>query len=102
MELFGKKCDRCGTRTRNKQDDLPICEPCAQEMALMVEASQEALRICPSDGTSMKKEVAHMLVIDRCPQCSGAWLDGGELERLKNGVENVALVLMARGVSFGI
>jgi Zn-finger nucleic acid-binding protein len=47
----------------------------------------------------MTKEVAHMLVIDRCPDCKGVWLDGGELDRIKDGVESNAVLLMARGMS---
>jgi hypothetical protein len=102
MALFGEKCHRCGNRTRNKEDDKAVCGSCVEEMKLMLEASQEASMLCPADGATMKKEVAHMLVIDRCPNCSGVWLDGGELERLRNGVENDALMLMARGISYPI
>ncbi|MGB0692178.1 MAG: zf-TFIIB domain-containing protein [Pseudomonadales bacterium] len=35
-----------------------------------------------------------MIVIDRCPKCQGVWLDGGELERLKGGVESGAIMAM--------
>ncbi len=45
MALLGEKCDRCGTRTRHKEDDQPICGPCAQEMNLMVDASEETERL---------------------------------------------------------
>ena len=102
MALLGEKCDRCGTRTRHKEDDQPICGPCAQEMNLMVDASEETERLCPIDGEKMSKEIAHMLVIDRCPSCQGVWLDGGELERLKGGVEAAALNAMSRGFTFPI
>ncbi|MBW2422744.1 MAG: zf-TFIIB domain-containing protein [Deltaproteobacteria bacterium] len=49
----------------------------------------------------MQKEIAHMLVIDRCPTCGGVWLDGGELERLKGDVNEQALLAMSRGFGFG-
>ncbi len=68
-------------------------------MSLLVAASGEAKRPCPSDGTPMTKEIAHMLVIDRCPQCSGVWLDGGELERLKEGVQMEAVMATTRGLT---
>ena len=97
MAIFGEHCDRCGKRTRHTEDDKPICEPCAQEMALMVQAQDESARQCPIDGAQMSKEIAHMIVIDRCPKCQGVWLDGGELERLKGGVEAGALMAMASG-----
>ncbi len=102
MALFGEKCHRCGQRTRHKEDDQAICENCVQEMHLMVDAAEEAIRTCPKDGATMRKEVAHMLVIDRCPECAGVWLDGGELERLKQGFENDAVMLMARGMTYPV
>lgn len=97
MSLFGDKCARCGARTKNTVADSPTCEACAKEMELMVQAEGETSRPCPVDGETMKKEVAHMLVIDRCPKCQGVWLDGGELERIKGGVEAKALMAMANG-----
>ena len=100
MAIFGEKCDRCGKRTRHTEEDKPICEVCANEMALMVEAQGEAPHQCPVDGVQMVKEIAHMMVIDRCPECKGVWLDAGELERFKGGVETEALLLMARGISY--
>jgi hypothetical protein len=97
MALFGEKCARCGIKTRHKKDDKPTCEACEQEMQLLVEAEGEQSRPCPVDGESMKKEVAHMLIIDRCPRCHGVWLDAGELERIKGGVEASALMAMTSG-----
>ena len=99
MPLFAPRCDRCGTRTRNEEGDKPVCPACVQEMELMLEASQEAARACPVDGVKMGKEVAHMLVIDRCPSCNGVWMDGGELERMKGDLQEVAVMAMARGLS---
>jgi hypothetical protein len=97
MALFGEKCARCGTRTRHEVDGSATCEACEKEMQLIVEAEGEAKRPCPIDGEWMDKEVAHMIVIDRCPKCHGVWLDGGELERIKGGVEATALMAMANG-----
>jgi Zn-finger nucleic acid-binding protein len=45
----------------------------------------------------MTKVVAHTLVIDRCPACHGAWLDGGELERLRDDVARDSMIAIARG-----
>lgn len=97
MSLFGEKCDRCGSRTKNTRAGQPICETCVEEMDLLVKAEAESRRSCPIDGQAMSKEIAHMLVIDRCPKCNGIWLDGGELERIKGGVEAAALKAMAHG-----
>jgi Zn-finger nucleic acid-binding protein len=69
-------------------------------MELLVQASDENSRSCPVDQVAMQKEIAHMLVIDRCPTCGGVWLDGGELERLKGDVNEQALLAMSRGFGF--
>ena len=97
MSLFGEKCARCGHNTRRKVNDSPMCEHCERETSLLLAAGTEKTRPCPVDGENMTKEVAHMIVIDRCPKCQGVWLDGGELERLKGGVEAEAILAMANG-----
>lgn len=99
MSLFGDKCARCGARTRHEVEGKATCEACEKEMELLVQASAETLRSCPVDGVTMSKEIAHMIVVDRCPTCKGVWLDGGELERLKGGVESSAVMAMAAGFS---
>ena len=73
-----------------------MCESCEQEVQLLVSAKGESERKCPIDDTAMQKEISHMIVIDRCPQCGGVWLDSGELERMKGGVEEDALLAMSR------
>jgi hypothetical protein len=98
MALFAKKCERCGQKTRNEHDNKPVCESCARELDLLVEASRESSRICPIDGTEMSKSIAHMIVVDRCPKCQGVWLDGGELENLYSEASDDALVQMTRGL----
>lgn len=97
MSLFGEKCARCGARTRNEMNGVPTCEQCAEELHLLMQAQGEQLRRCPVDDEVMKKEIAYMIVIDRCPKCQGVWLDGGELDRIKGGVEAKAILAMANG-----
>lgn len=46
-----------------------------------------AIRKCPVDGTSMNRirfGEKIPLEIDECPECGGVWLDGGELEKLRD------------------
>lgn len=81
--LFGAMCARCGeNRTRSKRDDIPTCSEC-EEKILKKKAESEETHNCPVDGAVMHKEVVHMLVIDRCPECGGVWLDPEELEAIK-------------------
>ena len=51
---------------------------------------REAVRSCPVDSASTKKDVVHNVIIDRCGKCGGIWLDGGELEVLKKAIETGA------------
>ncbi len=40
---------------------------------------------CPVDGSNLMRVLSQKdrnVVLDRCPQCLGVWLDGGELKRL--------------------
>ena len=41
------------------------------------------LHPCPDDGTSMEREDFGGIAADVCPDCSGVWLDRGELIHLK-------------------
>jgi len=34
------------------------------------------------DGAAMRKDVVENLLIDRCPDCGGIWLDHDEIEAL--------------------
>ncbi len=95
MAFFGSKCSRCGNRTGRKGDTT--CDSCRATVELRVQAQDEVQRLCPVDGTTMTKDVAHMLVLDRCPQCRGVWLDGGELEHIAE-INDKALAAMSRGM----
>ncbi len=66
-------------------------------MRLMLIADGETKRRCPVDDTELTKEIAHMLVIDRCPTCRGIWLDADEMERISEDVANEAMMAVARG-----
>ena len=88
MAMWGEKCVRCGERrTRETYEGLPTCEGCQQAMAAKLKAESEAGRSCPMDGSPMTKEIVHNVVLDRCPSCGGMWLDGGEMELLRAGIE---------------
>jgi hypothetical protein len=82
--LFGERCARCGKqRTKGAFEGLPTCKKCQAE----IKADREEKRPCPLDGAVMNKEVVLNVVIDRCPSCAGVWLDSGELELVKKGIE---------------
>jgi hypothetical protein len=57
---------------------------------------------CPKCGSDLTTEEYHGIEIDRCPDCHGMWLDGGEAEDLlrreDEGVINIFRSIM-KGVS---
>jgi hypothetical protein len=98
MSLFGSKCVRCGQRTLDVFAEQPTCASCRQEIELALAAAAEQPRACPVDRQTLGKEIVHGVIIDRCPQCKGVWLDAGELERINGDV----VMGMVTGVYPGI
>jgi hypothetical protein len=56
----------------------------AKELAAQERAKEQQLHYmkCPKCGGSLTTEVSHAIEIDRCIDCSGVWLDAGELEKI--------------------
>jgi Zn-finger nucleic acid-binding protein len=52
------------------------------------------------DAAEMEKEILLNLVIDRCPTCRGVWLDGGELEQMRNSIEEGLSKTLVRGMTY--
>lgn len=99
MALWGEKCVRCGDqRTRHTYEGLPTCEPCEEKLVARIKADAETPRRCLLDGKVMTKEIVLNLVLDRCPACQGVWLDGGELELLREGLERGMAADFARAI----
>ena len=72
-------CVRCREHPASEElDGLPTCHRCAG----LLRGRAEEHRLCPVDQTEMRKEILQNLVIDRCPDCGGIWLDHDELEVL--------------------
>lgn len=88
MGVWGEKCVRCGNkRTKETYDGLPTCDQCRAALEARLRADAEERRVCPLDGIAMSKEIVWNVVVDRCPTCRGMWLDGGELDLVKTGIE---------------
>jgi hypothetical protein len=99
MSLLGEKCARCGKRrTRKEFAGVPTCDECQHALEMKLIAAKEAPRACPVDRVPMAKEIAANVVIDRCPQCKGVWLDGGELDLLRGAIEAGVTESVLRGV----
>jgi hypothetical protein len=97
--LFGERCVRCGaTRTKKEFEGLPTCEPCE----LKIKSEREEKRPCPMCQKPMEKTVVLNIIVDKCPTCHGAWLDGGELDLLKQGIEAGAGAQFATGMCLGM
>jgi hypothetical protein len=101
MSLFAAKCIRCGERTRQTYQDKPTCDRCRDELELALAESVEEKRVCPADGATLKKEIVHGVIIDRCATCRGVWLDPGELERVSQEVADEVWKAMAYGRPMG-
>lgn len=85
-KLFGERCERCErcgeTRTKGEFEGLPTCDKCE----LKIQADREEKRACPMCAAAMNKSVVLNVIVDKCPSCHGAWLDGGELDLLKKAL----------------
>ena len=81
-------CVRCGEAPADRvYKGAPTCENCEKLLEASLMAKHERSRECPVDSVEMTKEIVLSIVVDRCPVCHGVWLDGGELELLKNAIK---------------
>jgi hypothetical protein len=101
MGLFGEKCARCESeRADGEYEGVPTCEGCREAIEAKLRAGRETRRTCPVDDSEMTKEVLLNIVIDRCPTCSGVWLDRGELESMKRMIEAGLTTDLLRGMTY--
>lgn len=100
MGWFGEKCFRCNkTRTKNEIDGKPTCEKCVVEL----EAEREQLRNCPSCTSQMEKLVVKdAVIVDKCPDCKGVWLDADELELIQKACTTDSSDDFATGMVLGM
>jgi len=40
------------------------------------------MKLCPICGVELRPRAVYEIEVDSCPKCGGAWLDGGELQKL--------------------
>ena len=98
-KLFGQRCMRCGKkRTRSDFEGVPTCEQCE----LTIAADREENRPCPVCEIAMEKSIVRNVIVDKCPACHGAWLDGGELDVLKKAIDGGASSQFATGMVLGM
>lgn len=80
-------CDKC-----HKEVDttMSIREGviCAQCQSRLQAAKSEPTRTCLHDGQAMQKDLVLNIIIDKCPSCGGVWLDGGEINLIKDTLRN--------------
>lgn len=69
--------------------DFVVCADCTMKL----NPNAEATRYCPVDGEPMRKLVIYdVVLIDKCYQCGGVWLDTNELRVIEKVVStNAAL-----------
>src|ERR1051326_2835750 len=85
MMFDGENCIRCGKHCKFEElTVLPSSYGVCAECAIKLDPNSEPKRICPHDGSEMRKEVVQdQVMIDRCNLCGGVWLDAGELEVIR-------------------
>jgi phage FluMu protein Com len=57
-------------------------EKLPQRLAAQAPAERDASPRCPKCGEALEEVSVQEVLVDRCPNCKGIWLDPGELERL--------------------
>ncbi len=69
--------------------EFAVCADCHATL----NPAAEAVRNCPVDGAPMRKLVIYdVVLIDKCYQCGGVWLDNNELRIIEKVVStNAAL-----------
>lgn len=50
---------------------------------------------CPKCGADLVEVDYHAVRVDRCPECDGLWLDGGELEEITGRDRSVVRRLLS-------
>lgn len=98
MSWFKRKqtCVHCNTvQTKREFENQPTCPDC--QLKILTEREPE--RLCPVDGSTLKKTNNDGIVIDRCPNCNGIWLDEGELEAIRKAATEEG---MGSGVAIGM
>jgi len=100
-------CQTCNTQKTSLKDEKGnwMCKSCSDKELIKEAEKNEENRKCPIDGYVMNKVVAEGtdIIIDKCPNCKAAFLDGGELEKItkflkeertSSGSSNLALGLI--------
>jgi len=92
MNWFKKKkiCTTCNeNKTKRKFENEPTCAECKTKILM----EREPKRTCPVDGATLIKEHGNEIIIDRCPECKGVWLDAGEIEAIKEAAKTEGLAI---------
>jgi hypothetical protein len=83
---LGMSTDEKPSRNENeyfaRQDAEAIRAMREQLNAQRAQAERQTLH-CPRCGVDLVEQETDHVMIDVCPQCSGIWLDSGELEQLR-------------------
>tara|TARA_Y100000385_G_scaffold290967_1_gene366370 strand:- start:6609 stop:6902 length:294 start_codon:yes stop_codon:yes gene_type:complete len=92
MNWFKKKkdCSHCKkNQTKRDFENEPTCAECQMKIL----KGRESNRICPVDGATLLKEENNQIIIDRCPNCNGVWLDAGEIDAIKEAAHSEGLAV---------
>jgi hypothetical protein len=72
----------------------------AERDALEASRRQHYMK-CPKCGADLVTEEYHGIQVDRCPECTGMWLDAGEAEDLLRR-EDAGMIDIFRSIMKGV
>ena len=85
-----KNCIHCyKNSTKREFEGKPTCAECKTEFLM----GREPTRTCPVDGSTLFKEHNNGILIDRCQNCKGVWLDAGEIEAIKEAAQTEGMAV---------
>lgn len=79
----GENCLRCGKWHKFEEltagpEGFSLCKRCASKLS----TEGKPRRRCPADGREMVKRTVGVVLVDKCEECGGVWIDAGEVKAL--------------------
>jgi Zn-finger nucleic acid-binding protein len=87
-----RQCPKCFKDVLEIRLSIVEGAACPDCSSMLQKAKAEPKRRCLQDDTEMQKDLIGNVIIDRCSACGGVWLDGGEMDAIKENLQNFQTV----------